>query len=164
MVRADAELSGFVVASDLKAQAALTYFCLLLASLETGLAKLVRAWAGGDEEPLLGTIAKEQRARVLEDRAVARLRRARWPPARTSAQRRRLAFDALRERGLGAQVHYLPVYLHPYYEDLGYPAGLCPIADDLYRRAISIPIFPAMTDAEVRRVVETVHEVAAGLG
>ena len=77
------------------------------------------------------------------------------------ARRRRVAFDALRERGLGVQVHYLPVYLHPYYQDLGYGSGLCPVAEGFYSRAISIPIFPAMTDAEVDSVVEAVREVAA---
>ncbi len=58
-------------------------------------------------------------------------------------------------------MHYLPVYLHPYYRDIGYAPGLCPVAEDFYSRAISIPIFPAMTDADVDRVVGAVHEVAA---
>lgn len=80
-----------------------------------------------------------------------------------SARRRLLAYEALRRRGIGVQVHYLPVYRHPYYEDLGYPAGLCPVAEDFYSRAISIPIFPAMTEAEVDRVVEAVRGVAAEL-
>lgn len=80
-----------------------------------------------------------------------------------SAGKRRLAYEALRRHGIGVQVHYLPVYRHPYYEDLGYPAGLCPAAEDFYSRAVSIPIFPAMTDAEVDRVVEAVREVAAEL-
>lgn len=74
--------------------------------------------------------------------------------------RRRSFFDAMSERGLGVQVHYLPVYRHPYYEDLGYAKGLCPGAEDLYSRAISIPLFPAMTDGEVNRVIEGTSEVA----
>ena len=41
-------------------------------------------------------------------------------------------FEALRDRGIGVQVHYLPVYRHPYYEELGYRAGLCPKAEDFY--------------------------------
>ena len=80
-----------------------------------------------------------------------------------SAHRRRLAFDAFRDRGLGVQVHYLPVYLHPFYQDLGYARGLCPVAEDFYSRAISLPIYPAMTDAEVEQVTHTVRDVAAGL-
>lgn len=79
------------------------------------------------------------------------------------ARKRALAYEALRRRGIGVQVHYLPVYRHPYYEDLGYPAGLCPVAEEFYSRAISIPIFPAMTEAEVDRVVEAVRGVAAEL-
>jgi dTDP-4-amino-4,6-dideoxygalactose transaminase len=77
---------------------------------------------------------------------------------------RRLAFDAARARGLGVQVHYLPVYLHPFYQDLGYASGLCPVAEDFYSRAISIPIFPAMTDADVDHVVDVVRDIAGGLG
>lgn len=72
---------------------------------------------------------------------------------------RRRAFEALRARGLGVQVHYLPVYRHPYYRQLGYPAGLCPAAEDYYSRCITIPLFPAMTDADVERVVRDVREV-----
>lgn len=83
-------------------------------------------------------------------------------PSNTAHLRRR-AFDALRERGLGVQVHYLPVYLHPFYQDLGYAPGLCPVAEDFYSRAISIPIYPAMTDAEVDRVAHAVRDVAAEL-
>ncbi|MHB8958911.1 MAG: UDP-4-amino-4,6-dideoxy-N-acetyl-beta-L-altrosamine transaminase [Candidatus Limnocylindrales bacterium] len=79
------------------------------------------------------------------------------------AQRRRVAFDALRERGLGVQVHYLPVYLHPYYQDMGYGPGLCPVAEEFYSQAISIPIFPAMTDPEADYVVEAVRDVARDL-
>jgi len=74
--------------------------------------------------------------------------------------RRRPFFDALRGRGIGVQVHYLPVYRHPYYEDLGYPDGLCPRAEDFYARALSLPIFPGLTDDDVTRVVETVAAVA----
>ncbi|HHU75807.1 MAG TPA: UDP-4-amino-4,6-dideoxy-N-acetyl-beta-L-altrosamine transaminase [Firmicutes bacterium] len=69
---------------------------------------------------------------------------------------RRQVVELLRERGIGTQVHYLPVYLHPYYRSLGYLPGLCPHAEDYYRRAFSIPIFPAMTGEEVERVVDGV--------
>ena len=75
-------------------------------------------------------------------------------------ERRRVFFESLRAEGLGVQVHYLPVYRHPFYEDLGYEAGLCPVAEDFYARIVSLPIYPAMTDAEVDRVIETVHRVA----
>lgn len=73
-------------------------------------------------------------------------------------------FEGLRAKGLGVQVHYLPVYWHPYYQKLGYHKGACPVAEDYYARAVSIPIFPAMTDAEVERVVLTIREEIARQG
>jgi len=73
---------------------------------------------------------------------------------------RRPFFEALRKAGLGVQVHYLPVYLHPYYRDLGFKPGLCPRAEDFYARSVSLPIFPKMEDWEIDRVIETVLNVA----
>jgi UDP-4-amino-4,6-dideoxy-N-acetyl-beta-L-altrosamine transaminase len=74
--------------------------------------------------------------------------------------RRRPFFEALRRHAIGVQVHYLPVYRHPYYQSLGYPGGLCPRAEDFYARAVSLPIFPGLTDGDVARVIETVSAVA----
>jgi len=71
---------------------------------------------------------------------------------------RRQFFDWLRAAGLGVQVHYLPVYRHPYYEDLGYQVGICPVAEDLSNRSVSIPIFPGLSDADVERVVAVVSQ------
>ncbi len=82
---------------------------------------------------------------------------------RVPASVRRRFFEALRECGIGVQVHYLPVYLHPYYQDLGYPAGACPAAEEFYARAISLPIFPGLSDQDVSRVVETVTTLARDL-
>ena len=79
---------------------------------------------------------------------------------RGGAAFRKPFFDRLRTLGLGVQIHYLPVYLHPYYRDLGYRKGLCPIAEDFYERSVSIPIFPRMTDPEVDRVIATIRKVA----
>jgi perosamine synthetase len=76
---------------------------------------------------------------------------------------RRPFFERLLADGLGVQVHYVPVYRHPYYEDLGYPAGLCPVAEDLYARSVSLPIFPGMDDGDVARVVEAVQTAAHDL-
>ena len=72
------------------------------------------------------------------------------------ADRRRAFFEALQGAGLGVQVHYPMVYDHPYYRELGYRPGSCPAAEDYSSRAVSIPLFPAMTDSDVDRVVETV--------
>ena len=79
------------------------------------------------------------------------------------ASRRRGLFDRLRALGLGVQVHYIPVYLHPFYRRLGFEPGLCPVAEDRYARSISLPIFPRMTDADVNAVVERVRSAAADL-
>ncbi|WP_264844815.1 UDP-4-amino-4,6-dideoxy-N-acetyl-beta-L-altrosamine transaminase [Caldinitratiruptor microaerophilus] len=72
---------------------------------------------------------------------------------------RRAVFEALRERGLGVQVHYIPVYWHPYYRSLGYARGLCPVAEDYYRRCISIPLYPALDESEVQYVIRSVRSV-----
>lgn len=67
-------------------------------------------------------------------------------------------FKRLQARGIGAQVHYIPVYWHPYYRNIGYQKGICPLAEEYYSRAISIPIFPAMHDADVERVALIIKE------
>jgi UDP-4-amino-4,6-dideoxy-N-acetyl-beta-L-altrosamine transaminase len=77
--------------------------------------------------------------------------------------KRTSVFARLREEGLGVQVLYIPVYLQPYYQKLGYKAGLCPVAEDFYGRAISIPIYHGMTrndrDEVVRKVLGIMDEV-----
>ncbi len=82
---------------------------------------------------------------------------------RVAANRRRSFFDRLRADGLGVQVHYIPVYWHPLYRDLGYQRGQCPTAEAIYGESISLPIFPAMTDGDVDRVITAVAAAAADL-
>jgi len=66
-------------------------------------------------------------------------------------------FRRLRERGIGTNVHYLPVYLHPFYRDkLGYSDGLCPVAEAAYREILSLPLFPRMTFEDVDYVAENI--------
>jgi perosamine synthetase len=74
--------------------------------------------------------------------------------------RRRRFFEALHAERIGVQVHYIPVYRHPYYEDRGYPAGLCPDAEAFYARAISIPMYPGLDDAAISRVIRVVRDLA----
>jgi UDP-4-amino-4,6-dideoxy-N-acetyl-beta-L-altrosamine transaminase len=70
---------------------------------------------------------------------------------------RRCVFETLRSRGLGVNVHYIPVHLQPYYQDkFGCKEGDYPQAEAYYRGAITLPIFPAMTDSEVQQVIDTV--------
>ena len=73
--------------------------------------------------------------------------------------RRKEVFDGLLSKGLGVNVHYIPVYWLPYYSKLGYERGLCPIAEDSYERMITLPLFPAMDDSMVEYVVAAVKEV-----
>ncbi|MEK4146260.1 UDP-4-amino-4,6-dideoxy-N-acetyl-beta-L-altrosamine transaminase [Robertmurraya sp. FSL W8-0741] len=72
---------------------------------------------------------------------------------------RRAIFEALRAENIGVHVHYLPVYHHPYYQGLGYEKGLCPIAEEWYESAITIPLFPKMSDEDVQSVIEAVRKV-----
>jgi UDP-4-amino-4,6-dideoxy-N-acetyl-beta-L-altrosamine transaminase len=57
------------------------------------------------------------------------------------------------DRGIGVNVHYIPVYLQPYYKALGYRKGSCPTAERYYEEAITIPLFPRMSDRDARRVI-----------
>ena len=69
-------------------------------------------------------------------------------------------FRALRVEGVGTNVHYLPVYLHPFYrERFGLQPGLCPRAEAAYAQLLTLPLFPAMSDADVEYVVSTLERV-----
>tara|TARA_B110000459_G_C16619143_1_gene500619 strand:+ start:2937 stop:4094 length:1158 start_codon:yes stop_codon:yes gene_type:complete len=68
-------------------------------------------------------------------------------------------FISLREAGLGVNLHYIPIYLQPYYRSLGFNAGYMPEAEDYYKRSISIPIFYDMTEKMCLKVVKTITEV-----
>ncbi len=72
---------------------------------------------------------------------------------------RREIFEALKAENIGVNVHYIPVYYHPYYQKLGYKKGLCPNAEKLYERIITIPLYPKMTDKDVKDVVEALDRV-----
>ncbi len=75
---------------------------------------------------------------------------------------RRAVFDALIARKLGVNVHYIPVHLQPYYQRRwGYRSGDFPVAEQYYERAITIPLYPRMTDEDVRYVIVSVREVIA---
>src|SRR3989338_3291583 len=73
--------------------------------------------------------------------------------------KRKQVFSKLRAKGLWVQVHYLPVYLHPYYRKLGYVSGLCPKSEDFYSREISLPLYPSMKDSDLQHVVEVIKKV-----
>jgi perosamine synthetase len=68
------------------------------------------------------------------------------------------AFAHLRSRGIGANVHYAPVYLHSFYQSRGYEAGLCPVAEQVYQEILTLPMFPAMAKSDVERVADVLRE------
>src|SRR3569833_2155169 len=63
------------------------------------------------------------------------------------------AFQYLRANGIGANVHYGPVYLHSFYRAKGFGPGYCPVAESVYDEILTLPMFPAMNKADVQRVV-----------
>jgi UDP-4-amino-4,6-dideoxy-N-acetyl-beta-L-altrosamine transaminase len=65
----------------------------------------------------------------------------------------------LREKGIGSQVHYVPVPAHPYYRSLGYSPSDYPQAEAFYRSELSIPMFPELTDAQVQFIAKTILEI-----
>jgi dTDP-4-amino-4,6-dideoxygalactose transaminase len=71
---------------------------------------------------------------------------------------RKKVFDALAAKNIGVNVHYIPVYLLPYYQKLGYKQGLCPNAEDAYERMISLPLHPKVTNEQVEYVVTAVRD------
>lgn len=71
---------------------------------------------------------------------------------------RKEIFDQLRKRNIGVNVHYIPVYYHPYYQKLGYQKGLCPNAEKLYEAIITLPLFPSMDDKDIQYVIKVVSE------
>lgn len=72
---------------------------------------------------------------------------------------RKEIFEALQKENIGVNVHYLPVYLHPYYKNLGYKKGLCKEAEKAYESMITLPLFPKMSDKDVKDVIEAVNKV-----
>jgi dTDP-4-amino-4,6-dideoxygalactose transaminase len=73
--------------------------------------------------------------------------------------------EELRERRIGTAVHFIPLHLHPYYQQTwGYRTGDFPIAEEYFDRCISLPIYPGMTDEDITQVIEGLDEIAAKFG
>lgn len=68
-------------------------------------------------------------------------------------------FDALRASGIGVNLHYIPVHTQPYYLQMGFKLGDFPQAEQYYSEAISLPMFPALSEQEQNTVVETLKQV-----
>ncbi|HPN84225.1 MAG TPA: UDP-4-amino-4,6-dideoxy-N-acetyl-beta-L-altrosamine transaminase [Victivallales bacterium] len=74
---------------------------------------------------------------------------------------RNKVFTEMRAAGIGVNVHYIPVHLHPYYrKNLGTSEGICPTAEEAFKKIISLPIFPGLKDGELKSVIAKVKEFA----
>ena len=71
---------------------------------------------------------------------------------------RKALYDALREKGIFAQVHYAPVHTMPYYQQLGYKKGSMPVAESYYEKCLSLPMYPTLTEQEQDFVIKSVLE------
>lgn len=71
---------------------------------------------------------------------------------------RRRVYDTLLAKNIGVNVHYLPVYLLAYYQNMGYTKGLCPNAEEAYERMITLPLHPSLTDEQINYIVKAVGE------
>lgn len=72
---------------------------------------------------------------------------------------RREFFDAMSAENVQCQIHYVPVYWFPYYQHLGYEKGLCPNAEEIYKGIMSIPLYPRMSDQDIKDVIHAVKKV-----
>ena len=73
--------------------------------------------------------------------------------------------ERMAEQGIGCSVHFIPLHMQPYWRDrLGLTDQSFPVASDVYRRAVSLPIYSRMTDADVERVIEAVRSIAERFG
>lgn len=75
------------------------------------------------------------------------------------AKTRHRVFDELRQRGIGVNVHYMPVHLQPYYRNLGFRPGQYPEAEAYGEEAITLPLYPGLTPAAQDQVIECLHAV-----
>ena len=72
---------------------------------------------------------------------------------------RDVIFQELWDRGIGVNVHYIPVYWHPYYQHLGFKKGICPIAETVFESMITLPLYPGLSEADVEYVIHNVQTV-----
>jgi len=79
------------------------------------------------------------------------------------AHKRDEIFAKLRDAGIGVQVHHLPVYLHAFYENLGYKKGLCPNTEAFVASEISIPLFPCITQKQQTFIADTLKKIFVSL-
>jgi len=73
----------------------------------------------------------------------------------------RKVFEALRAAGIGVNLHYIPVYHQPYYEQMGFKAMHCHEAEKYYAEALSLPMYPGLTDVQQKEVITTIDKTTS---
>ena len=73
-------------------------------------------------------------------------------------KRHREVFESMRAAGIGVNLHYIPVYRQPYYEELGFKRGYCPEAERYYAEAISLPMYPGLTDMQQKEIINWLYK------
>lgn len=79
--------------------------------------------------------------------------------AATAGKSRREVFDALRQRGIGVNVHYMPIHLQPYYRQLGFGPGMFPESEKHGAEVLTLPLYPELSEAQQDQVVAALREV-----
>ena len=65
-------------------------------------------------------------------------------------------YNFLRENGIYAQIHYIPVHLQPYYQNIGWKKGDFPVSENYYQHCISLPMFPTLSNMELEYIVNKI--------
>ena len=86
-----------------------------------------------------------------------------YPIRLKDPKKRKLVFSLLRERGIGVQVHYIPIHLQPYYQNcFGYKKCDFPVSEDYYSSCISLPIYPDIGVNKIKGIAKILLESVDG--
>ncbi len=69
-------------------------------------------------------------------------------------ENRDICFRGMRKAGIGVNLHYMPVYLHPYYQKAGYKKGLCPVAEKVFTQILTLPLWPGLHVKDIQYIVQ----------
>ena len=72
---------------------------------------------------------------------------------------RKEVFESLQQKGVGVNVHYIPIHLHPYYQQLGFKQGDFPVTEKFYQHALTLPLYPSLSDQQQNIVIDALHQV-----
>jgi len=108
-------------------------------------------------DALLADLPLKLPRRHPEDFSALHLYIVRLQPDATGRSHREV-FEALRDAGIGVNLHYIPVHLQPYYRAMGFDEGDFPEAERYYAEAITLPIYPGLEESQQDRVVDALRE------